>query len=305
MMGTPLYMSPEQMRSSRDVGAQTDIWALGAILFELMAGRAAFLAESLTELAISVNNEPPPSVRTFRPDVPAGLEAIIFKCLEKDPRQRYGNVAELALALLPFAPKRAKGSVERISGIIQSAGLSTSALAVPASPPIDATQASAGTLPPVGRTTVGGNAGKKSVVGVSLAGALVLAALVGAVMLRQGSGHRDDPSAAAGGPSATPTVSTAAPQPPPPSDSPNQKADVLPSAAPSSKPVPAGSAAVPAVTTKRKQPTPGPAPTPPPAPAGAAITPPSPVPAPPAAGKCDPPYYFDANGTRLFKKECL
>jgi serine/threonine protein kinase len=137
MMGTPLYMSPEQMRSSKDVGAQTDIWALGAILFELMAGRPAFLAETVMELAIKVNSEPTPAIRSFRPDVPMGLEAIIFKCLEKDQRQRYRNVAELALALMPFAPKRAKGSVERISGIIQAAGLSASALAVPASPQVD------------------------------------------------------------------------------------------------------------------------------------------------------------------------
>src|SRR5580692_2454920 len=69
LMGSPLYMSPEQMRSSRDVDAGTDIWALGVILFELMAGRPAFLAGSVTELAIKVANEAPPALRSFRPDM--------------------------------------------------------------------------------------------------------------------------------------------------------------------------------------------------------------------------------------------
>jgi eukaryotic-like serine/threonine-protein kinase len=153
LMGSPLYMSPEQMRSSKDVDAQTDIWALGVILFELMAGRPAFLGESVTELAIKVANEPTPPVRRFRPDVPSGLEAIIFKCLEKDRRQRYRNVAELALALLECGPKRAKGSVERITGIFQAAGLSASTLAVPSSPqPGGGTVLAPETIAPVGRT---------------------------------------------------------------------------------------------------------------------------------------------------------
>lgn len=134
VMGSPFYMSPEQMRSSRNVDTRTDIWALGMILFELIARRPAFRAETVTELAIQVANEPTPPIRTFRPDVPEGLEAILFKCLQKDRNARYPNVAELALALLPFAPRRAKASVERISGIVRAAGLSASALDMPPSP---------------------------------------------------------------------------------------------------------------------------------------------------------------------------
>jgi eukaryotic-like serine/threonine-protein kinase len=186
------------MRSSRDVDAQTDIWALGVILFELITGRAPFHADSVTELAIKVNNEPTPSIRSFRPDVPEGLEATIYRCLQKDRRHRYSNVAELALALFPFAPKRAKASVERISGIIQAAGLSASALAVPPSPLTGGTQTSAGTLPAVGRTTTGSTGRKMAVFGAGLVGAFVVVVVVGSVVLwKRGSTHHEDPQAGA------------------------------------------------------------------------------------------------------------
>ena len=322
LMGSPLYMSPEQMRSSKDVDSQTDIWALGVILFELMTTRPAFLAESVTELAIKVASEPAPLIRGFRPDVPPALEAIISKCLEKDKRQRFRNVGELALALLPFAHKRAKASVERISGILQSAGLSQSALAVPASPPaeqyvpVDATRASAGTLPPVGRTTVGSKSNKTTIVGASIAGSVVLIAIVGSVIALRRPAHPDDSPVAAAPPAITagslPSESAQAMPPVLP---------VAPARAPDPKPVeaapavvaqPAAVAATAAATTKGKTPVAIPA-TAPRAPVAATPTPPQaaqvPTPAPPAASpaaaKCDPPYYFDANGNRLFKKECL
>jgi eukaryotic-like serine/threonine-protein kinase len=198
LMGSPFYMSPEQMRSAKDVDAQTDIWALGVILFELVTGRPPFQAESVTELAIKVDREPTPAIRSLCPDVPNGLDAIVFKCLEKDRHRRYLNVAELALALLPLAPKRAKASVERISGIIQAAGLSASALAVPPSPQVvDETSVSGGTLPPVGRTTIGATSGKTAVVGAGVLGTLALAGGVTfAVLSKTVPEHHDEPPAA-------------------------------------------------------------------------------------------------------------
>jgi len=310
LMGTPLYMSPEQMRSSKDVDAQTDIWALGAILFELMVGRPAFVAESVTELAIKVNNEPLPSIRGFRPDVPIELEAIVGKCLEKDRPQRYRNVAQLALALLPFAPKRAKSSVERISGIIQAAGLSESALAVPPSPQVDPTPASAGTLPPVGRTTVGSTRGKKAVVGAGVAGAVVLFALVGTVvMFRRGPAHHDAAQAAAAQ-AASPVVIPQAPPRPPAQPPPVEPAKAvasqtvdLPPAPPQAAPA---TAVAPTAAVATKKP-PISAPVLSLAPAAPTVAPAPAVPPKPTttAAKCDPPYFFDAKGNRVFKPECL
>jgi serine/threonine-protein kinase len=133
MMGSPLYMSPEQMRSSRDVDARTDIWALAVILYELLAGQPPFVADTMPALCALILQEAPASLRGSRPDVPPGLEAVILRALEKDPARRYDNVADFAQALLPFAPKSGRASVERISRVLQEAGFRTSQLDMPPS----------------------------------------------------------------------------------------------------------------------------------------------------------------------------
>ena len=106
LMGSPLYMSPEQMASSRNVGAPSDIWALGVTLHELLTGSPPFSAESITELCSKVLTQPTPRLREWRPDAPDGLQAVIDRCLQKEPTRRYSNVAELAIALMPFGTKR-------------------------------------------------------------------------------------------------------------------------------------------------------------------------------------------------------
>ena len=75
LMGSPLYMSPEQMASSRDVGAASDIGALGVTLHELLTGKTPFEAESITELCSKVLTQPTPRLREWRPGVPDGLQA--------------------------------------------------------------------------------------------------------------------------------------------------------------------------------------------------------------------------------------
>jgi serine/threonine protein kinase len=126
VMGSPLYMSPEQMASARDVDVRTDLWALGAILYELLTGKVPFQADTITQLCAMILQQPPPALRNSRPDAPEPLQLIIHRCLEKDRNRRYANVAEFANALAPFAPRRARLSIERVSRVMETAGLAVS-----------------------------------------------------------------------------------------------------------------------------------------------------------------------------------
>jgi serine/threonine-protein kinase len=122
IMGSPLYMSPEQLKSSRDVDARTDIWSLGVILFELLTGAPPFDGATMPQLCVAIMQGIPSPLAAFRSDVPPALEAVIRRCLEKLPEQRFRHVGELAEALAPFATGRARLSVDRISGISRSSG---------------------------------------------------------------------------------------------------------------------------------------------------------------------------------------
>ena len=104
LVGSPLYMSPEQLRGSRDVDKRADIWSLGATLFELIAGTAPFGGTTLAELSANILTEPVPDVRSCSgaSNVPEGLAQVISRCLEKSPAARYPNVEALITALEPF-----------------------------------------------------------------------------------------------------------------------------------------------------------------------------------------------------------
>jgi hypothetical protein len=115
-MGTPAYMAPEQGKG--DAVAASDQYSLGVALFELMTGHLPFAGGSPAHLLVLHEMQPPPSPRTYRPDVPRDLEAICLKCLEKDPRKRYPDCQELADDLRRWAdgePVRARlpGPLER------------------------------------------------------------------------------------------------------------------------------------------------------------------------------------------------
>ena len=109
VMGTALYMSPEQVRSSGTVDARSDIWALGIILYELLTGRPPWIGTP-TQLAAAIVTEDPPNILTLC-DVPLEVAAIIGKALRRDPEQRWADVRELALALAPYTARTGSGRI--------------------------------------------------------------------------------------------------------------------------------------------------------------------------------------------------
>lgn len=121
ILGSPLYMSPEQLESAKNVDARTDIWSIGVLFYELLTGRPPFDAETMPELVLKVVTKEPAPLRNLRPDAPAGLHDVIQRCLAKKRDDRFADVAELALALEPFAPLRAHESVRRVSRVVQTA----------------------------------------------------------------------------------------------------------------------------------------------------------------------------------------
>jgi eukaryotic-like serine/threonine-protein kinase len=114
IMGSPKYMSPEQMLSAHDVDGRTDIWSLGAILYELVVGRAPFLAETTPRLCALVLHGSPAAPRDLNPELPVELEAIILRCLDRDAAKRFATVGEMANALRPFSPD---ATLPRLPGI--------------------------------------------------------------------------------------------------------------------------------------------------------------------------------------------
>jgi serine/threonine-protein kinase len=137
LMGSPLYMAPEQMRSTRRVDHRADIWSVGIVLHEILTGQMPFVGATLPEVCAAIAADDPIPVRKQRPDLPSGLEAVILRCLQKKADQRYADVGELANALLPFGPPEATLSVKRITRIIQGLGTSMSLAPTPTPAPVN------------------------------------------------------------------------------------------------------------------------------------------------------------------------
>jgi serine/threonine-protein kinase len=204
IMGSPLYMSPEQMRSSKNVDQRADIWALGVILYELLTGHVPFEAESVPELCLKVVQDEPTPPKAERPAIPEGLNAVVLKCLEKTPTNRFSNVAELAAALEPYSAEIARGSSERIA----------STLNLPARPPMVSIGSISGSNPKIGTggtawgTTQALEAKKKQrvplFVGAGVAAVVVLAVGIGFAM--KGGSPKNETQ---GTPPTTPTQTAA------------------------------------------------------------------------------------------------
>jgi serine/threonine-protein kinase len=287
VIGSPVYMSPEQMQSSKGVDERTDIWAIGVILFELLTGRVPFNGQTVTELAIHVATEPTPGVNALRMDVPPALEAVVARCLEKGRERRYQNVSELASALVDFGSKQARVSLERIQGMLGVADTVAPPIDFGSSPTATNGTRSGGTVAPWQSTGGTGSQSKSKAGPLAIAAALGVAVLVGggALLLRKGPAPIAPPVAAVAAAAAAVVVP--------------------PSPAPSAAPVPsrpassvAAADAPPAVAAAHAPPSP--------APRASAAAPPRPAPAAPSkAVHCTPPYFFDAQGNRVFKPECM
>ncbi len=122
VMGTPAYMSPEQMRSAKSCDGRADIWSLGVILYQLLSGTLPFAGDSVAETMLKVMTDEPAPLTSLRPGLPPALVAAVAKCLRKQRDERFDNVAELAHELTPFAPERARAAMSLIERVM-SAGV--------------------------------------------------------------------------------------------------------------------------------------------------------------------------------------
>lgn len=102
--GSPSYMSPEQIKSSRSVDARSDVWALGVVAFELFSKTLPFPGQTVFEVGARVLGDPPIALASLRPDLPAPVVAAVMACLEKARERRTPDVAHFAEALAPFVP---------------------------------------------------------------------------------------------------------------------------------------------------------------------------------------------------------
>ncbi|HVR19424.1 MAG TPA: serine/threonine-protein kinase, partial [Polyangiaceae bacterium] len=231
IMGSPLYMSPEQMASSKDVDARTDIWALGAILFELLTGRVPFQADTITQLCVMILQQRAEPLRNLRPDAPEALQNVIACCLEKDRNQRYANIADFANSLAPFAPRRARLSIERVSRVLRASGHLVSPPGIHELAPSSQGMPQSTSAPWAQTGNVKKGGGLK--VGLILGGLVIAGAAVAAIASTKRGSTTPEPSAAVPLPT-TPEVKAAVAPPlaPTPVETPPTIAPALSSAVP-------------------------------------------------------------------------
>jgi eukaryotic-like serine/threonine-protein kinase len=224
LMGTPIYMSPEQCRGTKAVDHRSDVYSLGVIFYEMLAGQTPFVSEGFGELVNMHLNVAPKSPRTQRPEIPLALDALVLKMLAKNPDDRYADMSELQVAL-----KGAGGGTFPVSGSSPDLKRTYSASPGSTNPKLRDTTFSTGVGEKVDVPRSGGRA-KIAVIGGAAA-----AVLAGYFVLRPGGSGSDRPGApakpiavTAPAPAPKPVVTPPAPPPvaPPPVAAPAKAAKV-------------------------------------------------------------------------------
>ena len=206
VMGTPGYMAPEQLRSTRDADARADIWALGVILYQALSGRLPFPANSITEFAVKSVMDPPDPI-----DVDPNLRGVILKALEKDPAQRFPDIGAFATALAPFGGTHARAQAALARSLLAPSAGHAETIAAGHSPVPTTLQIASRATTPTGQQPAK-PARKGLLVGAGLLAAAVAGgAVVVAVMSRPPA--KPDPVAAVTPAPAAPAVAAPAPAP--------------------------------------------------------------------------------------------
>jgi serine/threonine-protein kinase len=151
VIGSPSYMSPEQLRASKEVDVRADIWSLGVILFELLTKQLPYLAATVTELVALILTEPVRDVRSLRPEVPEPLALAITRCLARDREARFASVSDLVQAIAPWGTGELASMADRVLRVAQGSSRSLQPGAATGSGPY----AQLGTLPGANSTTAG------------------------------------------------------------------------------------------------------------------------------------------------------
>ena len=204
VFGSPFYMSPEQMLSATQADERSDVWSLGVVLYELVTGKTPFEADNMAGIAVAIATQPPRPLRAHAPGAPPELEAVVEKCLQKNPALRYPNVGELAADLEPFAPN-ARHHVETIQRLVSGYVLPPrSSPSAPASSPnvtigpatlvpLDAALSGAFDLPPKRRPWLPFALGAAAFLVVGVAGFVIVRSVGGGTTAGSGTGTPSAP----------------------------------------------------------------------------------------------------------------